>query len=151
MIFEVQVPPKGVLRYVYVGAMTCTIALASTGRADAPPGRYTLGTGTVFDTKTKLTWQRAASSTPYSQSDARNSCPSGWRLPTLNELASLIDLSRSNPAIDVSAFPSTPAQPFWSTTYAFGGASVFGFVVDFNTGAVYQADSSELHYTRCVK
>ena len=62
--------------------------------ADAPMGRYTLTndkmlTGTVYDNKTKLTWQQAVPSTTYNWSAAMSYCTgnvgalpgSGWRLP----------------------------------------------------------------------
>ncbi len=41
---------------------------------------------------------------------------SDWRLPNIQELGSLIDWSRSNPAIDSGAFPDTPVGRFWSST-----------------------------------
>jgi Protein of unknown function (DUF1566) len=78
--------------------------LASTETAaNAPAGRYTINAaaGTVFDTKTKLTWQRAVASTRYTWPDAKTTCAAlvlngkGWRLPTIGELSSLIDFSQA--------------------------------------------------------
>jgi hypothetical protein len=37
-------------------------------------------------------------------------------LPTRIELVSLLDLSRTNPALDLAAFPSGPSQWFWSAS-----------------------------------
>lgn len=37
-----------------------------------------------------------------------------WRLPDLNELRSITELSRTDPAIDLDFFPNTQNQPFWT-------------------------------------
>jgi Protein of unknown function (DUF1566) len=47
-----------------------------------------------------------------------------WRLPNVKELSSIVDRNRSNPAIDIAAFPQTPYtgfagsifQGFWSSS-----------------------------------
>ena len=91
-------------------------------RADAPEGRYVITDTTVKDRQTKLTWQRVVDSQPRSLDNAKQYCQNlpleggGWRLPGLKELLSLVDPTRWNPAIDVLAFPDTPAGLFWSST-----------------------------------
>jgi hypothetical protein len=39
-----------------------------------------------------------------------------WRLPTVDELQTLIDRTRFNPAIDTDKFPDTPSNWFWSSS-----------------------------------
>lgn len=39
-----------------------------------------------------------------------------WRLPNIQELSSLARRNRSNPAMDVTAFPGAPVGRFWSST-----------------------------------
>jgi hypothetical protein len=39
-----------------------------------------------------------------------------WRMPNIKELASIVDRSRTYPAIDLTAFPDTPSAYFWSST-----------------------------------
>jgi len=43
-------------------------------RADAPPGRYSIGGGTVLDTKTGLRWQQAFAAGPYTWTAALAYC-----------------------------------------------------------------------------
>jgi hypothetical protein len=45
-----------------------------------------------------------------------------WRLPTVEELAGLIDRSQGNPAISRKFFPDTPPKWFWSSTPGKGNA-----------------------------
>jgi len=40
----------------------------------------------------------------------------GWRLPTLDELMSIVDDTRACPTIDPDAFPGTPKATFWTAT-----------------------------------
>jgi hypothetical protein len=41
---------------------------------------------------------------------------SDWRLPDYYDLGSIVDLGANNPAIDVVAFPNTPANVFWTSS-----------------------------------
>ena len=55
---------SALLALTTVAAMVGVILRPSPGRTDAPAGRYTIpGDGTVHDTATTLTWQRAANMT----------------------------------------------------------------------------------------
>jgi len=40
---------------------------------------------------------------------------SGWRLPTREELRSIVDYQATRPAIDTGYFPNTVSRSFWST------------------------------------
>lgn len=54
-----------------------------------------------------------------SYADAEAACAAlgeGWRLPTIQELLSLVDLSRHDPAIDVAAYPNTKHGAYWTRT-----------------------------------
>jgi hypothetical protein len=110
--------------------------------------------GIVVDGVTGLQWQ-AAVGDASTWTEANNDCTSldaggtGWRLPTRIELVSLLSLSTGLfPAIDDSAFPSTPPAPYWtSSTLGTGGI----FVVDFDAGYVMKAATSQAFYHRCVR
>jgi hypothetical protein len=91
------------------------------------------GDGTVTDNNTGLTWQQGYSTSTMTWSAAATSCANndanlpgtGWRLPNIKELFTLVDFTVSGVAkIDLTAFPGTPASDFWSaTTYPDSGSS----------------------------
>lgn len=73
---------------------------------------------------------------------------SHWRLPNLHELSSIVDIRRSWPVIDEEAFPATPAQEFWSSTYSGEHASPLG--VEFGNGYQYYLYTGGRTNVRCV-
>jgi hypothetical protein len=69
----------------------------------------------IQDAITGLTWQTGYAGTMV-WSDATAFCPTGWRLPTPGELATIVDETRENPSIYMPAFPAdTPNEPFWTS------------------------------------
>ena len=59
----------------------------------------------------------------------------GWRLPTRQELESILDLTRHKPAIDTARFPDTKSDWYWtSTPYAW--SPDFAWFVCFGYGNV---------------
>jgi hypothetical protein len=125
------------------------LVVASVVRADAPPGQYdTFGrTDTcITDAFTKLTWTRTPQVTA-SFPDATSKCAglgAGWRVPTMNELETLVDETPHDEledgvylpkAIDANAFPATPVtSPYW-TSSAVAGAVGEMWTVGFQDGA----------------
>lgn len=60
---------------------------------------------------------------------------SGWRLPEVKELASLLDWSCERPVIDGMVFPNTPNRFFWTATrYSAGADGVW--CVNFADGSI---------------
>lgn len=135
-----------------VAYSTAVLLLLGHARADAPVGRYTVANGAVYDTKTKLTWQQSVATTTYQWSGAKAYCSGIWRLPTARELASIVDDSRinsnGNPAVDPTAFPSTPSSWFWSSTASADGNAIWA--VHFATGEVVSWGSGAFN-VRCVR
>ena len=111
----------------------------------------------VQDAVTGLDWQRTVVSKSFKWKDALEFCStltyggySDWRLPTINELITLIDFTKDHPAIDTVVFPDTVPEPFWSsTTYVFHKTSAWG--VYFGTGQVYHYRKEGKHFVRCVR
>ena len=139
------------------------VTLPTSADASAPTGRYVVtsggtGNGTVYDTKTKLTWQQTVPSTAYTWANAKTYCAgvgaslggTGWRLPTLKELQTIVDYSQSNPSIDSTAFPSTPGNVFWSSS-PLAGSSSNAWSVDFGYGYTGNVVVSNPRYVRCVR
>lgn len=134
-------------------------ALSSSAQANTPPGRYTTATLTVYDTRTKLTWQRTVPSVTYSSTAAKDYCATagtflggtGWRLPTVKELLSIVDYSQPSAPIDSTAFPGTPANYFWSSTTVVG-SSISAWTVSFGIlGNAQPQGGSQLFNVRCVR
>ena len=109
----------------------------------------------VKDNKTQLVWRRCPEGMTWSgdtcdgsasamshqaalQQAASQATGTGvaWRLPNVKELASIVDRSRSNPAIDPLAFPATPSNAFWSSS-PYVGSSSGAWGVYFSIGYVF--------------
>lgn len=112
---------------------TCLVTLACAsallGPADlaaAPAGCYMVEGGVVHDRRTKLTWQQGIVPLDVNWDEATAYCRNlnlqggGWRLPTMKELQTIVDYTRSSPAIDADAFPGTPSLPFWTSSTTHG-------------------------------
>lgn len=104
--------------------------------------RYQPAGDSVADGLTGLAWQRAVSPGRLSFADARAYCAGldgGFRLPTVNELLTLVDFSVAQttaptpPMIDALAFPETPAEVFWTSSVP-QLASVTAYTVNFANG-----------------
>lgn len=144
-------------RPVRVAVIAAVFLIGVVGRASAPAGRYTIGNGAVYDTKTNLTWQQVISLSMHTQGDAASYCATlglagvTWRLPTMREILTIVDLSVAppGPTIDVTAFPDTPAAFFWSST-PYSGTPGNAWSAQFQYGFAYGNLMSDTSYARCV-
>jgi hypothetical protein len=115
---------------ILLGVTGVAALFAVTVRAAAPAGRYTVVSGSIVDGKTGLIWQGQADSATYTSAVAGTTCQalncggfaSGWRVPTLKELQTLIDWRAGSttgtpPVIDTTAFPGPYAagDVFWTS------------------------------------
>ncbi len=134
--------------------------------------------GTVTDKQTGLIWLKEGQCASFYSGDATgenrrpwaaavdsaNKLASGycgltdgsavgdWRLPNVNELNSLIDRGRYNPALPAGCplAESTVASDYWSsTTYA--SYSNYALDVYFYNGLVIYGYKSSSYYVRCVR
>jgi hypothetical protein len=151
-----MVPKPTPAALVAVGGLV--VLLAVVADADAPPDQYILSTDAVYDTKTKLTWQRNAPAAYYSYYDAAFYCQglsadgggSGWRLPTIKELQTIVDDTVLPPTVDPAAFPDPMADLFWSSTiYVNDTNKAWG--VAFNSGGAYESETWVNGRVRCVR
>jgi hypothetical protein len=159
-----------------VGSEGCKPVSSTSGGSFTACGKYMCDAQTVKDSATGLTWQRKLPATydgctgKYSSSsvgtgdactwdEAKAYCVqltlegTGWRLPTKDELLSLVDMTRTDPSIDVVAFPNTPSTPsndFWSAS-PYVGASGNAWRVNFSNGYSNYDDVSLAYRVRCVR
>jgi len=108
---------------------------------------------TIMDTKTGLMWQKKDAGSMYWQKAIDNAKElnlagyEDWRLPTIEELLTLVDFGKYNPATD---FPETPSKWFWSSSlYAPYSDAAWG--VYFGSGYMSYVNKSKDHYVRCVR
>lgn len=95
------------------------------------------------DYATGKTWQQAL---PYCESLTYGGF-SDWRLPNVNELTSLVNESKYNPASD---FPEMPSAWFWSSSSLVSNANLT-WGVDFSRGGVTDVGKTFSNDARCVR
>ena len=85
--------------------------------------RFTVTADTVLDNRTNLVWQRAVSNSLVTFAEATVYAKSlrlegytDWRLPTKDELLSIIEDGQCKFAIDETTFPYTPSGFFWHSS-----------------------------------
>ncbi|HET8935157.1 MAG TPA: DUF1566 domain-containing protein [Polyangiales bacterium] len=129
--------------------------------------------GTISDKRSGLTWQRdiTVSFAPTcnariaAQSQAADSCTwmqalsycatldlagTGWRLPTRAELESIVNSSRTMPAVDVNVFPDTLAQWFWTSSPKVHSTDS-AWIIDFSDGSANYKPKTNALRVRCVR
>ena len=143
-------------RFAQLAACAVVLLTAGATSADAPANRYNATGNVIYDTKTHLNWDLAVSTSKLSWSAAKSLCAAhsgqGWRLPTVKELATLIDFSRqAGPTID-SHFLGTPSDKFWAATEEVGQVGVYAWFVDFSfPPAAFFGKEATLYWARCVR
>ena len=130
--------------------------------------------GTITDNNTGLMWKKCISGIQGASctegvmeelnlENAKQACSdlntspdapyTNWRIPNIEELISILDLSRSNPSINSTFFPNNPFDWFWSTTKKTSDLScVWG--VEYGFSGLYDDYSTESGswiITRCVR
>ncbi len=150
------------------GCSTCpsdTICSLSNGKCTMPS--YSLiHDGTVQDNVTGLVWQQQIPSSPCPSdgagictwADAQSYCQhlslgnpaTGWRLPTLPELYSLVEPGNS-PAIDPLGFPNTPGSATCWTASGYAGSSSQEWYVQFGAGYASSNIVTDSLNVRCVR
>jgi hypothetical protein len=110
--------------------------------------RFVLNGAEVTDQSTGLVWARCSAGQAWDDTTCTGTASrqnhqsslqlaqatTGWRLPTVKELASLVDRGCNGPAIDTVAFPNTPNYTYWSATPEVRYAQAWS--VDFAAGYV---------------
>lgn len=75
---------------------------------------------------------------------------SGWRLPTVKELSTIVNSGRHNPAIFSDYFPQTVPDNYWTSTPDVTNRN-YAWLVNFDTGLVpYGFNKTDSYYVRAV-
>jgi len=113
------------------------------------------GDGTISDTKNRLMWQKEGSQERLNYAGAENFVAElnkeqypDWRIPTREELESILDLTKHDPAID-PIFKCESAGYWSSTPYAVSTANVW--LVGFVNGYVDVNGRYHAYYVRPVR
>lgn len=117
-----------------------------------------IGSDKFIDKSTGLEWQdnRDAKNITKSWSDAKSYCKkltlsgnNNWRLPSINELQSIADITKNNPAIK-EGFNNVALSDYWSSSKNVTVSSE-AWKVNFEDGNTdYEAKSKNYH-VRCVR
>jgi len=133
------------------------IGLSSIVDADG----FSRSNGVVNDASTNLEWQDDYSDNSNSIKNttwqsAIDYCEtltldgkSDWRLPNLNELTSLVDDTKYNPAIN-EVFQNTDSNDYWSST-SYSNNNEDAWIVYFYSGSQYSRNKYVNYYVRCVR
>ena len=127
--------------------------------ANLPTSSFTTqmisGENVVKDSTTGLMWQKAYPTSTYTWSGALNYCKnltyagySDWRVPNKNELAALLDYSKTS--APYSSFPGMNSSYFWSTSTQSNGTSN-AWTVYFGDGTINTYGKSNGNYVMCVR
>lgn len=118
-----------------------------------------MGGEAVLDKETGLVWEQAPDNTTVM--DWNSACihcyqrevanRKGWRLPTVEELASLVNNDNSTPSLPTGhPFTSVRSDYYWSSTTS-AGNSVYAWRVGFVLGGVNINPKTEARYAWCVR
>lgn len=75
----------------------------------------------------------------------------GWQLPTCDQLLTLVDRTRINPATDIGVFPDCKGGWYWTSTPYAGSPGEYGWGVSFGNGYAYWAHQGFEGLVRAVR
>ena len=116
------------------------------------------GNAAIFDQETGLVWEQSPETNTQNWLNAQARCNTkavgnrqGWRLPTLQELASLVDPSgRFGPTLPANPFANVRSSIYWSATTAASNPAIAWFV-NFDNGQVANGLKTDAHFVWCVR
>ena len=133
------------------------------------------GNGTINDKKTGLMWKVASEGQTWSGGKVSGACEiftwrkamkrveavnsgsvgdncgyNDWRVPTVEELATIVEKAAYGPSINLEIFPGTPSSYYWSST-AESNFSSDAQGVDFYGGGSKFYSKENNHFLRLVR
>lgn len=154
---------------LFTSPVSATQTCRSDLNASTPTSRFlNNGDGTVTDSVTKLTWKRCSegvsgktcesgSAVTYTWPEAIEAAAAStfagkkdWRLPTIQELDSIIEYKCTMPSVNADIFPVTPISNFWSSS-PFAGYPNGSWNINFNDGSHESCSRNWNLYVRLVR
>ena len=127
----------------------------------------TVPDGTLLDKKTGLLWKKCSEGKTmstcsglarYTRKQALEQAQSAnnakfagyrdWRVPTIRELASITERQCIAPAINLSLFPNTPSDVYWTSEPYTSRAWYYNFIYGY---ADYSLSQNDLYNVRLVR
>lgn len=136
---------------------------AVVGREGCDSDRFSClwGDTVVRDNETGLVWERSPLATTHTWVLARSECTSrtvggriGWRLPSVHELASLVDPTNpgGNPDLPAShPFTNIQSPVYWSATTEVEAPTTRAWNVNFAVGVVADNNKATTLFVWCVR
>lgn len=128
-----------------------------------PTARYVIQGGVVYDRKTDLTWQRCSAGQQWDDEvgcvgvieqmtwdEATGKAQEGWRVPTRDELATLVSPTCKQPSINEEAFPDMDLGKLWYWTSTTND-DYLAWLVNFADGQFANYDRSDVGALRLVR
>lgn len=106
--------------------------------------------GTIHDRDNAFSWQQAEQVLILKLNSDEFGGYSDWRLPTINELSTIVDKQSSFPSINKAYFPATTSSYYWSGT-DFPNYPGYARVINFSHGNPYDYPKSDRYYVRGVR
>jgi hypothetical protein len=103
---------------------------------------------TCDGTGKQLTWQEALQLSSSYELEQKT----GWRVPNIKELVSIVERNCVLPSANLTIFDNTPAQSFWSSSpNTAAGQSNEAWAVSFSNGRLDSKLKQQDFYVRMVK
>ena len=113
--------------------------------------------GIITDISANLEWQDNVVSAEKNWNEAISYCEDlslgrhdDWRLPNRNELISIVDYSKYNPAIKENIFQNITSSYYWSSS-SYASYSSNAWIVNFSNGSMGYDNKTYSNYVRCVR
>ena len=149
----------GTLGLTAVLALTAWGQPAAQDQSGAAPARFVLMLGgeAVMDTKTGLVWEQTPDTFHGTWTEAAAHCLAkavggrrGWRIPTVQELSSLVDAEQKDPALPSGhPFSDVRSAIYWSGTPS-ATDDIVAWHVSFFSGEVVTDQKSQTRRAWCV-
>jgi len=111
---------------------------------------------TIIDNENEIAWQTTLSNKKMNLQEAKEYCLNldlafynDWKIPTINELSTIINLKKYKPATDTKLFPNTKSFFYWSISPT--DIQNQYKTVDFNYGDILPKNSNIFSHIRCVR